>query len=323
MQYASPKDVGWSDKRIEEVRTFADSLGSKAVILVYNGAIVSAWGDISGLAPVYSIRKSLLSALYGIYAANGKIDTSATLAELGIGDTPPLTEAEMRARVVDLLTSSSGIYHEAAYEPPGMRKPERGSAAPGERWYYNNWDFNALGTIFEQESGRRIWEAFEEQVAGPIGMEDFRSGWGAYHLQPERSEHPAYIVRMSARDMARFGLLYERNGRWECRQIAPADWVETSGQIHKDVSYEPVAGYGLLWWIPGGELREYKTFLASGTGSQSIIVVPELDIVFVHRATADLERGVNGLQAREILLRLINARTGETRKNPRLISLTE
>lgn len=323
MQYASPKDVGWSDERIEEVRAFADSLGSKAVMLVHNGAIVSGWGDISGLAPVYSIRKSLLSALYGIHATNGEIDTSATLAELGIGDTPPLTEAEQRARVADLLTSSSSIYHEAAYEPPGMRKPERGSAAPGERWYYNNWDFNALGTIFEQETDKRIWEAFEEQVARPIGMEDFSSGWGGYHLQPERSEHPAYIVRMSARDMARFGLLYARNGRWERQQVVPADWVETSGQIHKDVPYEPVAGYGLLWWIPSGELGEYQTYLASGTGSQSIIVVPELDIVFVHRATADLERGVNGLQAREILLRLINARIGETRENPRLIPLTE
>ena len=76
---------------------------------------------------------------------------SSTLAELGIDDNEPsLTDVEKRATVRDLLTARSGVYHPALYETPGMAamRPLRGSHLPGTHWYYNNWDFNALGTIY-------------------------------------------------------------------------------------------------------------------------------------------------------------------------------
>jgi len=54
------------------------------------------------------------------------------------------------------------------------RRPERSSPAPGTFWYYNNWDFNALGTIFDQLSGEEsIYTEFEKRIAGPIGMQDY------------------------------------------------------------------------------------------------------------------------------------------------------
>lgn len=191
-QYASPEAAGWSSEGIAAARAHADSLGAKAVMLIHRGAIVAEWGRTRVLAPIASIRKSLFSVLFGIAVAEGQIDTSATLADLGIDDTPPLTEAEQQARVADLLTTSSGVYHAAAGESPQTQKPERGSAAAGERWYYNNWDFNVLGTIYEQETGTRIYEAFGAQIAEPIGMEDYDPVWGSYRLHPDRSEHPSY-----------------------------------------------------------------------------------------------------------------------------------
>jgi len=323
MQYASPEAAGWSSDGIAAARAVADSLGAKAVMLIHRGAIVTEWGRTRDLAPIASIRKSLFSALFGIAVAQGQIDTSATLADLGIDDTPPLTDAEQQARVADLLTTSSGVYHAAAGESPYNQKPERGSAAPGERWYYNNWDFNVLGTIYEQETGTRIYEAFEAQIAEPIGMEDYDPGWGSYRLHPDRSEHPSYPLWMTARDLARFGLLYLRDGRWTDRQVVPAAWVDASRRIHIDVPYEPVAGYGLSWWIPSGPLQAYGTYLAAGAGSQSIMILPELDIVFVLRASAVLERGVNGLEVRDILMRLLDARTDTGREAPALVPWTE
>ena len=128
-QYASPEDAGWSSEGIAAARVVADSLGAKAVMLIHRGAIVAEWGRTRDLAPIASIRKSLFSALFGIAVADGQIDTSATLADLGIDDTPPLTDAEQQARVADLLTTSSGVYHTAAGEAPQTQKPERGSAA--------------------------------------------------------------------------------------------------------------------------------------------------------------------------------------------------
>jgi CubicO group peptidase (beta-lactamase class C family) len=54
------------------------------------------------------------------------------------------------------------------------KRPKRHSHAPGTFWYYNNWDFNAFGTIFEQETGTKIFEEFDRRIAKPLQMEDFK-----------------------------------------------------------------------------------------------------------------------------------------------------
>jgi len=322
-QYAVPEEAGWSSEGIDRARAFADSLGSKAVILVYDGALVTEWGKTRDIAPLASIRKSLLSALIGFAVAEGRIDTASTLGDLGIDDIEPLSEDEKRANVLHLLTTSSGVFHKAAAEPPALQKPERDSAKPGDRWFYNNWDFNVLATIYENETGTRIFDAFDELIAGPTGMEDYHPDWGSYRFQPGRSEHPAYEFWMSARDMARFGLLYLSNGRWGNEQIIPADWVEDSRRVHVEVPGEFAAGYGLSWWIPAGPLEEYNAYHTSGSGNQLITILPELNIVFVHRASSILDDGVFGLDAREILYKLLEARTGNVSAQPELIRIVE
>jgi len=169
MQYASPEEAGWSTEGIEQAQTFADSIGSKAVILIYNGAIVTEWGYKKDIAPIASIRKSLFSALMGIAVEKGTIDTTLTLAELGIDDKPPLTEKEKQARVIHLLTTSSGVYHKAAGESPGIQKPKRGSAEPGEQWY-NNSGGKALcfpGDLNDLEVITRLFD-FAEEEFGPV-----------------------------------------------------------------------------------------------------------------------------------------------------------
>jgi CubicO group peptidase (beta-lactamase class C family) len=94
-----------------------------------------------------------LSALYGIGVAEGRIKLDQTLAELGIDDrAPSLSDSEKQATIRDLLMMRSGVYHPAAYEGPGIaeRRLQRGSHPPGSFWYYNNWDVNTLGIIYEK-----------------------------------------------------------------------------------------------------------------------------------------------------------------------------
>jgi CubicO group peptidase (beta-lactamase class C family) len=152
-QVAKPEDRGWSTEKLAAAKAYADSLDTAAVIVVDDGVIVSQWGATTTKFNVHSIRKSLLSALYGIAIAKGQIKLNATLDQLGIDDNEPsLTLEEKQARVVDLLKARSGIYHAALYETPAMKaeKPARGSHPPRTFWCYNNWDFNALGTIYEK-----------------------------------------------------------------------------------------------------------------------------------------------------------------------------
>ena len=164
LEYVAPEDVGYSSQQLEEVRQFAEQSGYAAIMALYDGKVFFSWGEIGRNYLCHSIRKPFLGALYGIHVEQGDIDLDATLEELNIDDIPPvLTPDEKQATVRDLLKSRSGVYHEAAAETPGMveTRPERGSHAPGTFYYYNNWDFNALGTIFGQETGTDIFDEFK------------------------------------------------------------------------------------------------------------------------------------------------------------------
>ena len=100
-------------------------------MIVQGGRVVDQWGDIDKKITSYSVRKSLLSALYGIYSAEGVIDINQTLEQLGIDDSPdPLTKEEKQSRIVDLLRRafwrlSPGIYgnRRDEKEPPSAREP--------------------------------------------------------------------------------------------------------------------------------------------------------------------------------------------------------
>jgi CubicO group peptidase (beta-lactamase class C family) len=229
-QVNKPEDRGWSSQKLAAAKVYSDSIDTAAVIIVDDGVIVTQWGETSRSFNVHSIRKSLLSALYGIAVAKGEINLYATLGQLGIDDNEPsLTLEEKQARVIDLLKARSGIYHAALYETPAMKaeKPVRGSHPPRSFWAYNNWDFNALGTIYETATHDSIYHSFDERIARHIGMEDFSFEDQEYVTGPD-SIHRAYPFRMTARDMARFGLLYLRSGRWRGRQIVPPIWVRES-----------------------------------------------------------------------------------------------
>ena len=189
-------------------------------MVVQDRLLVVSWGEVARKVNVRSIRKSLLSALFGIGVRDGKIVPSRTLAELGIDDRPPgLSEPEQQATIRDLLMARSGVYHPAAYEDPEQKslRPERGSHVPGSFWYYNNWDFNALGAIYERPVGSGIFDALEVEIARPIGMEDFKAGDGQLVYEPE-TDYPAYTMRLTARDLARFGWLYANRGDWRGSQ---------------------------------------------------------------------------------------------------------
>jgi CubicO group peptidase (beta-lactamase class C family) len=130
----------------------------------YNGQVFFSWGNVSQNYWSHSIRKAFLNSIFGIYVENGTINLDDSMQDLSIDDIPPsLTSQEKQAKVRHLLQSRSGVYHPAAAEAQIMKdtRPQRGSHPPGTFYYYNNCDFNVLGTIFEQESDTKIFEEFK------------------------------------------------------------------------------------------------------------------------------------------------------------------
>lgn len=295
-----PEAAGWSTNALAEARTFSLALKPTALLIVQDGKVVASWGDVSKRVNVASVRKSLLSALYGIAVSEGRIDLGSSLAQLDIDDKPPrLTATEKQATVRDLLMSRSGVYHPAAYETADIKRkrPARGSYEPGSFWFYNNWDFNALGTIYRKQTGEDIFQSFEKRIARPLQMEDFSARDGEYVVEKE-SEHPAYPFRLSARDAARFGQLFLDGGRWNGRQVVPAAWVREATTAYS-FTKRGRQGYGYMWWSLPSEVWGENAAYASGYGGQIIAFLPSKRLVVVQ--TVDLRQNPKGIRTSSFL----------------------
>lgn len=295
--FTSAEELGWSSRLLAVARAYTQAIGSTAVMVVYRGRQLCAWGDMARCYNCHSIRKSLLSALYGIHLEEGRLNLESTLAELGIDDLAPgLSKQEKQATLRDLLQSRSGVYHEASYETEWAKasRPARGSHEPGTFWYYNNWDFNVLGTILEKSAGRSLFEEFEQRIALPLQMQDYSLQKQRYEYEPI-SQHPAYVFRLSARDLARFGLLYLCRGSWQGKRLLTEEWVQacTTAYSHN----ERGDGFGYMWWVardgvlfPNVSLEEV-VYAAKGYGGHYLALFPARDLLVVHRAETERPDG--------------------------------
>jgi CubicO group peptidase (beta-lactamase class C family) len=263
-----------------------EGLPTTAFLVLDHGRTVFDHGATTTPSFMASVRKSVLSVLYGAPVADGTIRLDATLEELGIDDIGGLLPQERRATVRDLLTSSSGVYHPpAAAAGPEHDTPARGTQPPGTLFHYNNWDFNALGTIYERCTARPIFTALAEDLAAPLGFDDFDPARQRLLGRPDISEHLAHHLFLSARDLGRVGTMMLQNGRWNDQQVIPASWVaeSTSIQVHRGTDVQ--LDYGYLWWLP--RLLGRGSFLAIGNFGQYLLCVPP-GLVIVHlRAVPD------------------------------------
>ncbi len=139
----------------------------------------------------------------------------------------------------------------------------------------------------------KIGQAFYERIAKPIGMQDFRPNDVFYFGGPVLI-YRTYHFEITARDLARFGLLYLHHGRWEGKQIVPEAWVEKSSHASEMISSNGVnlGGYEYLWWIDYGgvhfpEVSSSWHLFGAGAGAHYLFVIPTLGLVIVHRADND------------------------------------
>lgn len=244
----------------------------------------------------HSMRKSFLAALIGIEVDRGRIDLGATLESLGVDDNEGLSPVERQATVYDLLTARSGIYHPAGYETDWMRmiKEKRHSHAPGTFWCYNNWDFNALGTVYAGCTGHSVAEGFRRYLAEPLGMEDFSrtaEAPDAWLESFEISRHAAYPFRLTSRDLQRFLRLYLQGGVWEGRQLLPEGWTRLCTLRNSEAGTH--GAYGYMWWLeregcglPHVVLPQ-GTYFALGAGGHYGMVVPTHRAIVIHRVDTD------------------------------------
>jgi CubicO group peptidase (beta-lactamase class C family) len=277
-----------------EALALAQRLGLHALRVSRSGEPVLTFGDQCRPVVVHSVRKSLISALFGQIVERGLVSLGTTLAELDVDDTPQLTAEERSATVRDLLQARSGVYLPPAAQPPPAPahlvppRPARGAHPPGTHWCYNNWDFNVLGNIYERVTHTSVFLGLDREIARPLGITDWDPyRHGQYHYRDDplggNTRYPNYQLAMSARDLERFGRLYLHRGRWENEQLVPAGWVdETTGPVSRTSAEADHSHYGHLWWVSDGSgVLPSGTFSALGLGGQFLTVVPAVDLVLV------------------------------------------
>jgi CubicO group peptidase (beta-lactamase class C family) len=278
---------GWSEAGLDAFRRQARDLGVLGLVAISGGETIVSDGEVSKVVRIASCRKSILSALFGMTPE--PIDLRQTLAQVGMDDYSPLTELERTATIRDLLMARSGVYIPSSAESPAMKaaRPRRGSHAPGTFWYYNNWDFNALGEIYQRLTGHGMFTAVEHQLAVPLGWHDFdpmRDALFGYDAEAPRLG--AYNMWMSARDMAKFGQLFLQRGVWNGKRLIPEAWIAESTRPYSRADRPGLeSGYGYLWWGPttidGADPAGIPlgTYLAAGNGGRYIVVLPSVDAV--------------------------------------------
>lgn len=293
---------GVSAEELDELETYLESLNTQALHVSVNGEQIYAYGAISDDGYLASVRKSILAMLYGKYVADGSIDLDKTLFDLGMDDIQGLSARERQASIRDLIKARSGIYHPASNGGDSSADaPPRGSQEPGSYYLYNNWDFNATGAAFELMTGKDIFQELNDQFAEPLGFQDFDLSKHKKTGNPERSKYLAYHMHLSARDLARVGLLMLAKGQWQNKQLFPAQWADEMVFAHtpnEQMNPPKVKAsgleYGYMWWVFDNDTMPpaYKgAYAGRGHFGQYLAVLPELGLVISHKTKAIRYKG--------------------------------
>jgi CubicO group peptidase (beta-lactamase class C family) len=262
---------------------------AQAVVIIHDEKIILDIGTTKKLINCHSARKSIMSLLIGIAKEKGLLNLDETLAELGIDESKtPLTAQEKTATIRDLLMSKSGVYLPAEAETDFAKanRPKREQYKPSEFFFYNNFDFNVLGTILEKKTGQSIGIFMEENLAKPLGMQDFAAANVIYGnpwpVRVDKSDHRVYWMYLSARDFAKIGAMVAQKGVWHNKQIVSKAWIEESLQPHTpkvDKSMRPFDAYGYLWWLD----KDNNTAWADGYGGQFMMIDTARNLVLTQR----------------------------------------
>jgi CubicO group peptidase (beta-lactamase class C family) len=311
-QLVSPESEGYSSKKLEALRAWLAAGPTTSMMIVVHGHMIFSYGDTARVSKIASVRKSILSILYGKYVADNTIDLSKTVEQLGLAEPDrPFLPSEKDATLEQLLAGRSGIYLLPEGVSPNRdliqaSQPQRGSELPGMYFHYNDWDFNAAGTAFEKLTGKNIYDALEADLARPIGMQDFDRSLQK-KITHEGQVHPEYAMYLSTRDMARIGLVMLRGGNWAGKQVVPNAWCgqsltpstpfeEMNPPYLRSLGAPERWGFGAMWWAWDAGVFPGNIYItpfqganeARGTAGQYITILPAKDMVLVHKVYIDV-----------------------------------
>jgi CubicO group peptidase (beta-lactamase class C family) len=278
--------------------------GALSAIVVKNGVIVGEWGDTARVDMTFSVTKSFLSTVVGLLWQKGLIRDVADPVR-GYMPTPELFDGPHNSKITwdHLLRQTSDWQGTLWGKPDWADRPEGKTPAdwpnrvlsePGTRYKYNDVRVNLLALAALHVARRPLPEILREEVMEPIGASStwrwhgYENSWieldGRKVQSMTGGGHWGGGMFISARDMARFGYLFLRNGKWNDRQIVSEKWIamaRTPGTAN--------TGYGYMnWFLNSGPTPAFANAPSTavtfqGNGSNIVYIDWENDLVVVVR----------------------------------------
>jgi CubicO group peptidase (beta-lactamase class C family) len=309
-------DAGFApdlEKRLDTLIRSGRAWKLHGVVILRKGALVlerynagddEIWGKPIGhvafgpetLHDMRSVTKSILGLLYGVALVQGKVPAPErplldAFPEYADGATDPRYK---RLTIAHALTMSLGLEwnEDIPYQDPANSEiqMERAQdryryifnrpfiAEPGARWIYGAAATTLIGRLIAKGTGKSLPDFAREALFDPIGAGE--TAWSnGFNGEPSASSG----LRMTPRDLARIGQLILNRGRWDERQVVPAEWLDRSFQPY--VACDEMRRYGYFWYVgdwqyghpPNRPVAHWVG--AFGYGGQRLFVMPELDIV--------------------------------------------
>jgi len=281
---------------------------TSAVVVVHHDRIVAEryqptppahpQGEPVGVTTLFlswSMAKSVLHAAVGLLVADGRLALDQPAAVPG-WQSPG--DPRRSITLDDLLSMRDGLdfaedytdvdasdviemlFGAGKHDVAGFAADRPLAAPPGTRFNYSSGTSNIVSGVLARTlgPGEPYRQFLAERLFEPIG---------AMSMTPTFDDAGTWIastfLHATARDFARFGLLYLHDGLWEGRRILSEPWVETARHAR---SVDPTDGqvHSNHWWVDGG------TFACLGYGGQSITVTPAADLVVVRLGDTPAER---------------------------------
>jgi CubicO group peptidase (beta-lactamase class C family) len=308
VQFAQSRESNRAFDFSDQERIFGSMLGSVPNIraktnglVVYKGYVVAEFGDTTWADPTYSVAKSMMATVAGIAVRDGKIanleEPVGRLVKDGGYDSPRNSLVTWKMHLQQetewegtMFSKKDDFVGKEAFGE-GERKP-RELKRPGTFYEYNDVRINRLGLSLLRAFKESVPDVFRREVMDVIGASNTWR-WIPYHnsfvdVDGKRVASVSGGTRwgggvwINAQDMARFGYLWLRGGKWGDRQVVPPAYVKAAispSQHGPD--------YGYLWWL-NTQGKNYpglpaNAFGAKGAGSNTITILPDQDLVVVWR----------------------------------------
>ena len=256
----TPKQAGFRPQRLRRVAAEARAARSTCLAVVRDGRLVADWNwgtPRTEGRQVFSVTKSVASALVGIAVRDGDLDIDDPVADY-VPAWRGTDSADVTVR--DLLSNTSGRYWSEGSDYADLAfahdRTQFAIDLPqqfprGTTWIYNNAAIQVLDRVLRRATGRPTDVFAKDRLFGPLGMRhSYLTG-----DQSGRSTNVYFGLHTMCLDLARFARLHLRNGVVGGKRILAKAWVrEAVGRSSSDLN----AAYGHLWWLNRhGVLRGY------------------------------------------------------------------